>query len=130
MKIKKIDWEYGLIGGISMSIPIFIINSMGGVRKALIAAVIQFFYTMFFSLIGNLLCRTLVKRLFILAVIVPALITGILTYLTHFVARSPAPFYSASFSFLIALPFYTMNSLRYLKSDKTLVSLIFSIIKK
>jgi len=107
-----------------MAASIFLINLTGGLYKATIAALIQFVYSFFVISFTTSLCRIYCARSIILGIAVPTAFTTVLTYLVHLVARSPEPFWSAAFAFVIAVPSFVIMSCRFRVSNKSLLEFV------
>ena len=121
---SKTDLELGLLSAICMAIPIFFINYEGSFFDASKSAFFQGCYSFFSVGFGSYLCRNFLWNP-VLPIIIPSLVTFVLTYLMHKIVQSPKAFYSALYSFSIAIVSYTMHAWRFRRSKKTFVELIF-----
>lgn len=124
------DKEMGIIGGLIISLPIFFINLTGGVPAAALAAVLQFVYSFFIITLNTGICRKLAKQHPLLAVLAPTLITTALTYLLHWFAMSPEPFYSAAYACATAIAGFVPQTIRFRRSDLPIITLLNKWMKK
>ena len=128
--IKKTDVELALISAFGMAIPIFFINFTQDWQSAFLATLVQFCYTSFSVALGSLLCRKLAKKKKLLAILLPSILTLILTFLIHTIAKSPQPLWSALYSFIIALPSYTIHTYRFRISELPFIEILLILFKK
>jgi len=129
VKINFLDIEMGILGGVGMAFSIFLINLTGGLYKAVIAASIQLVYSFLVITFTTNLCRKYCRKSIVAGVTIPSIFTTVLTYLIHFFANSPEPFWSAAFAFVIAVPSFIIMSCRFRVSKKSLLDFIKELFK-
>jgi len=122
--VKWLDIEMGLLGAAGMGFSIFLINLTGGVEKAFIAAVWQALYSFLVITFTTKTCREVCKRSEFWGVFLPSTITTVLTYAMHWFAKSPEPFWSAAFAFIIAVPSFIIMTYRFRKTNLSVYQLI------
>ncbi len=121
--VKRLRWsdvEMGLLGGLFIAVPIFIINLTGGFTRAAIAGLGQYVYSLIVISYNNSLCRRFAQKSIFFGTLVPTILTTVLTYILHIVIKSPEPFWSAAFAFITALPSFWALSYRYKYTQKTI----------
>ena len=101
---KYFNLQYASIGFLTMSVPVFIINLMGGtIVQAFIAGILQGLLSFFIIGFNTKIFEFLHDISNILAIIVPTLITTTLSLSIHLMNHSPQPILSASYVFIVAL---------------------------
>lgn len=115
--------EYAVLAFVTMSVPIFVLNLLGGtpfqalgagLAQGLLSFTIAGFNTAFFEFVQHRFHN-------LWAVIVPALVNSLLSLVVHIINGSPQPVYTAAFVFFTAA--WHFSVLTYFREVHTTISI-------
>jgi len=107
-----------------MGFSIFVINLTGTWMQALMAGFLQATYSFSVIFFTTRICRHCLRFGASVAVLTPSILTAVFTYLLHLYGNSPQPFFSALFSFIVAIVSFIIMVWRFNKTEATLFQLL------